>query len=454
MIVGGGISGLAAAGRLQELGRSVRLLEPDGRVGGVMRSERVEGFLFEHGPTSLMTNHREVFGLCERLGLAERRVDANRSARRRYLMKNGRLCPLPLGPIDFVRTTLWSGGAKLRLLAEPFIARNRSGEEESVGQFVTRRFGRELLDYGFDPFVSGVYAGDPAHLSMQSTFSRLVEWERRRGSVIRGALMSGRDRPRESERPMPRRLFSFKEGVAELPLAMGRLLGDAVRCGSRAIRLRPQGDGWLVEAEEAEGARQYGASAVMLAAPADGAAALLEPLAPEAARALGAVPYAPIAVVFFGFQRADVGHPLDGFGCLLPGREGSRLLGSLWSSTIFPDRAPAGMVAVTNYLGGAKRPELVERAESELAAIALEELRRWLGVTGAPRLTRVVRRPRAIPQYVIGHEARLRAIEQSLDKWPTLALIGNYLRGVSVPDCIVQARAAADRVAARLPGRS
>ena len=456
VVIGGGISGLAAAGRLRELGRSVLLLEQGDRIGGLMRSERVDGFLFEHGPTSLMTHHPEIFSLCERLGLADRQVDANRFARRRYLMKDGRLCPLPLGPIDFVRTGIWSAGAKLRLLAEPLIPRMRGDQEESVAQFVTRRLGRELLDYGFDPFVSGVYAGDPERLSMQSTFSRLVEWERERGSIVMGALstqMTGRRPKNASERPMKRQLFSFRDGVAELPSAMGRVLGEGLRTGSRVVRLQTQSDGWSVDVEEAGGARQYRAGAIMLASPAAAAAALLEPFAPQASRALESVPYAPIAVAFLGFRRADVGHPLDGFGCLLPRREGSQLLGSLWSSTIFPGRAPEGMVALTNYLGGAKRPEMIEREEAELVAVTLEELRRWLGVTGAPVLARVARWPRAIPQYVIGHAARLKAIEQSIEKWPTLTLIGNYLRGVSVPDCILQARAAADRVIATLPGR-
>ena len=451
IIIGGGISGLAAAHWLREQGCDVRLFEQGERAGGVMRSERVEGFLLEHGPTSLMTNHADVFHLCERLGLTDRQMEANRLAKRRYLMKNGRLRPLPLGLIPFVRTPLWSGRAKLRLLAEPFIPPYRGDQEESVAQFVARRFGRELLDYGFDPFVSGVYAGDPERLSMQSTFSRLVEWERSSGSVIKGALFGRRKRP-PAPPPMTRRLFSFKEGVAELPLAMARALGDSLQFKSRAVRLQPFNDGWRLDIEQAGSMRPYHARAVVLATPAAATAMLLEPLAPQASRALQAIAYAPIVIVFLGVQQQDVRHPLDGFGCLLPGREGSKLLGSLWSSTIFPGRAPEGMVALTNYVGGAKRPHLVEKSDDELIALTLEELRRWLGVSGAPRLARVVRWPRAIPQYTIGHADRLAAVEQGVAKWPTLALAGNYLRGVSVPDCIIQAKEMADRLAARLGG--
>jgi oxygen-dependent protoporphyrinogen oxidase len=256
--------------------------------------------------------------------------------------------------------------------------------------------------------------------------------------------------------------------MAELPLAIGRSLGDALRLKSRVDRIefhadaqptgeahQPAGEAqWSVDVMEEGRAQRYRARAVILASPAAATAGLLEPLAPQAAHALRAIPYAPIVIVGLGLARGDVGHPLDGFGCLLPGREGSRLLGSLWSSTIFPGRAPEGMVALTNYLAGAKRPELAKQSDAELIALTLEELRRWLGVTGAPRVTRVVRWPRAIPQYTLGHADRLAAVEQAVEKWPTLSLVGNYLRGVSVPDNIVQAKEAADRLADRLRGEA
>jgi oxygen-dependent protoporphyrinogen oxidase len=469
VVVGGGISGLAAAHRLRERGCSVILLEQGDRVGGVMRSERVGGFLFEHGPTSLMTNHPDVIRFCEAVGLTNRLVEANASSRRRFVMRDGRLLPLPQGLGAFLRTPIWSGGAKFRLLAEPFIRPYRGDGEESVAQFITRRFGREVLDYGFDPFVSGVYAGDPERLSMQSTFSRLVEWERQSGSVVRGVLFGRRAKPAAppAKSPLKRRFFSFQDGIGELPAAIGRTLGDAVRLHSRVSRITPSGDGWTIETVEPKGeqsnnpkgeqsnnpagnSRTYNARAVVLASPAPVTADLIEPLAPTAARALRGIAYAPIVIVGLGLRRADVSHPLDGFGCLLPGKEGCRLLGSLWSSTIFPGRSPEGMVTLTNYLGGAKRPELIDKSDDELTALTLEELRRWLGVTGSPQAVRIVRWPKAIPQYAIGHADRLAAIESGLEKWPTLVPAGNYLRGVSVPDCILQAQQLADRLAAKL----
>jgi len=455
VIVGGGISGLAAAYRLRERGCSVLLLEQSDRVGGVMRSERVGGFLFEHGPTSLMTNHPEIFRLCEAVGLSDRLVEANASARKRYVMRGGRLLPLPSGPGEFFLTPILSGGAKLRLLAEPFIRPHQGGREESVAQFIARRFGREVLDYGFDPFVSGVYAGDPDRLSMQSTFSRLVEWERQRGSVVKGILFGRRARGSNPSAgkpasPLKRRFFSFREGNGELPEAIGRQLGDSLRLHSRVGRISPVGTGWTIDVAESQEARRYDARAVVLASPAPAAADLIEPLEPSAARALRGIAYAPIVIVGLGCRREEVRHPLDGFGCLLPGREGRRLLGSLWSSTIFPGRAPDGMVTLTNYLGGAKRPEMIEKSDDELIALALDELRGWLGVTGLPQAARIIRWPKAIPQYTIGHAGRLAEIEAGLEKRPTLALAGNYLRGVSVPDCILQAQQLADRLAETL----
>ncbi|MBI3621258.1 MAG: protoporphyrinogen oxidase [Nitrospirae bacterium] len=478
-VVGGGISGLAAAYWLRERGCSIVLLEEGSRVGGVMRSERIGGFLFEHGPTSLMTNHPDVIRFflfehgptslmtnhpdvirfCEAVGLADRLVEANASSRRRYVMRDGRLLPLPQGLGAFLRTPIWSGAAKFRLLAEPFIPPYRGNGEESVAQFITRRFGREVLDYGFDPFVSGVYAGDPERLSMQSTFSRLVEWERKSGSVVKGVLFGRRARAAASpaKSPLKRRFFSFQDGVGELPAAIGRTLGDALRVNSRVSRITPAVNGWTVEVSEqgeAGGTRTYDAQAVVLASPAPVTADLIEPLAPTAARALRDIAYAPIVIVGLGLRRADVGHPLDGFGCLLPGKEGCRLLGSLWSSTIFPGRAPEGMVTLTNYLGGAKRPEVVDASDDELIALTMGELRRWLGVTGTPQAVQIVRWPRAIPQYTIGHADRVAAIEAGLEKWPTLVPAGNYLRGVSVPDCILQAQQLADRLVATLAKRS
>jgi len=464
IVIGGGISGLAAAYWLRKRGCKIVLLEQGDRVGGVMRSERVGGFLFEHGPTSLMTNHPDVMHFCDAVGLTDRLVEANPFSRRRYVMRGGRLLPLPSGPADFLRTPIWSGAAKLRLVAEPFIAPHRGDQEESVAQFISRRFGREVLEYGFDPFVSGVYAGDPERLSMQSTFSRLVEWEQKSGSVIKGILFGRRSNRHRADTPsagkpaspLKRRFFSFQDGVAELPLAIGRALGDAVRLNSRVDRVYPSGQlagqsgpsgsGWTVEVVETGGLRTYTAQAVVLAAPAPVTAGLVEPLAPAAGRALREIAYAPIVIVGLGFRRGDVGHPLDGFGCLLPGREGRRLLGSLWSSTIFPGRAPEGMVTLTNYLGGAKRPELIGKRDDELIALTLEELRTWLGVTGEPQAVKVVRWPQAIPQYTIGHAQRLAAIESGMEKWPTLVPAGNYLRGVSVPDCILQTRQVADRL--------
>ncbi len=432
-VIGGGISGLGVAYALARAGVPFRLIESAPTVGGMIRSERVDGFLIEHGPNSALNASIDVEAVITDLGLLPDRLFAAPTSRKRYIVKQNRLVPLPMGLIEFLRSPLWSGRAKARLLREPFAAPPPAGEE-SIAAFVTRRLGCEFLEYAADPFVSGVYAGDPERLSVQATFPKLAALERDHGGLIRGAL-AGIGKPR-APRPRQRGSYSFREGLGQLPAAISARLGESLWCHARVTALTRRRDGFSVEIERHHERTTLDTDRVVIATPADGAAALVRPLASELADELAAVEYAPIAVVVTAFDRTAVTHPLDGFGCLVPRLERRTLLGSLWNSSLFPGRAPEGAVLLSNFVGGARHAELIDRPDDELTRLVIEDLARLLGVTGRPTWTRVIRYRLAIPQYVIGHAARVDLIEHATARIPGLSLVGNYLRGVAVGDCL------------------
>jgi oxygen-dependent protoporphyrinogen oxidase len=418
---------------LHRAGISFRLIESAPTVGGMIRSERVDGFLIEHGPNSALNASVDVEHVIDDLGLLPDRVFAAPTSRKRYLVKHNHLVPIPIGPVDFLRTSLWSGRAKARLLIEPFAAAPHGGEE-SIASFVSRRLGPEFLEYAVDPFVSGVYAGDPWRLSVQATFPKLAALERNHGGLIRGAI-AGIRKPR-APRPNQRGIYSFRDGLGQLPAAISARLGESLWCGARATELARQGSGFRVEVDRGHERAAVDADQVVIATPADAAATLTRPFDAGLADELAAIEYAPVAVVATAFTRATVQHPLDGFGCLVPRLERRAILGSLWNSSLFPSRAPDGMVLLSNFVGGARHADLVDRSDEELTRLVAEDLERLLGVTGLPTWTRIIRYRRAIPQYVIGHAARVERIEQAIARIPGLSLVGNYLRGVAVGDCL------------------
>lgn len=435
VVIGGGISGLGVAYSLHRAGMPVRLLEADAEVGGVIRSIRADGFLIECGPNSALNNSLEVEGVIEQLGLLPDRVFALPTARKRFIVKQGTPIALPTSLWSFITTPLWTGRAKRRLFGELFAEPAPSGDE-SIADFVRRRVGPEFLEYAVDPFVSGVYAGDPEALSLAATFPRLAAFERDHGGLIRGAIARiGRSK---GPKPVRRGIYSFRDGMAALPRAIASRLGDALWVNTRADRIEPTGSGFRVHVDRGGVARKIEAARVVLATPAHAAAELLRALAPALAEDLAAIVYTPVGVVFTAFARSDVMHSLDGFGCLVPRCEQQTILGSLWSSSLFPGRSPGGVVALTNFVGGARHPGLADRSDAELVRSVCEDLARLLGVRSAPVSSRVIRHPRAIPQYLIGHPERVTRIQRAIEALPGLALAGNYLEGVAVGDCLAR----------------
>jgi oxygen-dependent protoporphyrinogen oxidase len=442
VVVGGGISGLTTAFHLARAGRRVAVLEASDRLGGAIRTHEDGAWRFEMGPNTVVENDESVGRLIREAGLEAEKIVALPSARRRYLYKGGRLVPLPGGPGGLLTTPLFPLSAKLRLLREPWIGKapgDAEETEESIAQFVRRRLGQPFLDYAVGPFVSGVYAGDPERLSVRWAVPKIHDLEQRHGSLIRGAL-AGRKGPAPGGA-----MISFRQGLEELPRALTRVLtremGD-VRTGVACRTVTRIERGFRIETS----AGPLEAARVVLAVPADAAASLLDAATAGASRLLGEIPYAPVVVVALGWRREAVGHPLDGFGFLAPRKEGLRTLGCLFPSEIFPGRAPAGHAALAAFAGGRTDPEIVGWDDERILATVLDELRGPLGLQGEPAFHRIHRWPRAIPQYEIGHGRfvdRAREIEGAL---PGLRLGGNFLGGISVPDCIRNAMAMAKEI--------
>jgi oxygen-dependent protoporphyrinogen oxidase len=442
VVIGAGLSGLVAAHTLHRRGVVVRVLESGERPGGVIASIRSEGFLHETAANSALDNQPAVGELIESLGLKNERLDVPAGARR-YVVRDGKPVVLPGSPPALVATRAFGLAGKLRLLCEPLVARGDPSREESIAEFALRRLGREVLDYAVDPFVSGVYAGDPARISASAAFPRLVALEREHGSLVRGQLAQARARGA----PARSRSFSFRAGMQCLTDALAAGL-PAIDYGARASSLRPRPDGgYALDVERAGGLRErLDADALVLAIPAYAASELARPAFAAAATVLDQVEYAPVAIVATGYARGDVAHPLDGFGMLVPSVERSDLLGTLFSSSLFPGRALPGQVLLTSFVGGARRPELAMADEGALATSVDAELARLLGA-GTPLWRRIVRWPRAIPQYTLGHGRRMAELDAALASEARLRLVGNWRGGVAVGDCIANARASAESLA-------
>jgi oxygen-dependent protoporphyrinogen oxidase len=447
IIIGAGIAGLVAANHLQRLGKSILLLESSDHAGGVIKSLEADGFLIERGPNSLRGT-TEFLDLLDELELQNELATGDAKAPA-YVYADGKLQAVPMSPPALLKTRLISTGAKFRLLGEPFIKARREAGEESVASFIERRLGAEILDRLVSPFVSGVYAGDVEQLSVQASFSRLPEFEAAGGSILRGAVRALRSAPRDKEKPKrslrPYRLCSFRRGLEELPRQLARRLGESFLTEARVTRISELKDATSAPrfaiAYEHQGNNQTAvAKTLVIATPAYAAASLLRDCAPEVAALVADVPYASLVSVPLGYREEQLARPLDGFGFLAPRSAGLRTLGSVWNSYLFPDRAPDGWVCLTNYIGGATDPEAITLSDEELIRTVHEDLQKVIGIKGEPRRLPISRHQRALPQYVLGHAARITAVEQALQNRQGLFLSGNYLRGISLGDSIKQAR--------------
>jgi oxygen-dependent protoporphyrinogen oxidase len=446
IVVGGGVAGLVAARALAQRGRSFVLLEASGRWGGVVHTEREAGFVLDGGPDSVLAQKPEAAALCRALGLGERLVPTNPDARTVYVLHGRRLHPMPDGMVLGVPTRLWplavSGlftvGGKLRMAMEPFVPRRTSDVDESIADFVERRLGRQAVERLGEPLLGGIHAGDPRQLSVQATFPRLLELERKHGSLVRGM--------REAARTSRGAAFlSLAGGMGELVDALAASVPASSRRLSvpvEAIR-RDGGDFVVSERESAWRGR-----ALILAVPAHRAAPMLRAFVPAAAAALATIRFASTATVLMGFRRHDLAHPLDGYGLVVPRTEGRRTLACTFVSTKLPGRAPEGHVLLRGFLGGVHDPAVVERDDLTLRQHFFDEMAPVLGLRGAPLFARVFRWPQATPQMEVGHRGRVAAAEAALAAVPGLYATSGGFRGAGLPDVIGDAERTAEAAAA------
>jgi oxygen-dependent protoporphyrinogen oxidase len=493
VIVGGGITGLAAAHRVRELdpAAQVTLIEGSPRLGGVLHTETVNGFLVERGPDNFITNVPMAVDLCRALGLENELLPTSERHRRAFVVRRGRLIPVPDGftlmtprrLMPILTTPLLSPWGKLRLLFEFFIPPRKSEEDESLADFARRRLGREVFERLVEPLVAGIYTADAEELSVQAALPQFVEMEREHDGLLRAAWTAAKkakeaeakaaklreavatsgESPPESALASPREaarseeprseggarygLFvALRHGMIQLVEALAHgLPPGAVRLNTRVERVAKHPAGgwglWLASQSQPLMVKR-----LILATPAYQTAKLLADFDAPLANELSEIPYAGSAVVNLGYRREQVAHPLDGFGFVVPSIERRPILAGSFSSVKYAGRAPEGHVLLRVFLGGAKHPSLVERSEADLRLIATNELAKLLGVSGEPIFCDVARWPRSMPQYHVGHLSRVSQIDRYLRPHFGLQLAGSYLRGVGIPQCIYSATRAAERV--------
>lgn len=445
IIVGAGISGLTCAHALKKSGQNVLLLEASARPGGMIQSIEESGYLFELGPQSF-SGTEPVFKLCDELGIADQLVEAPRRAPR-YILIDGKLVPIPLSPGAFLSSPLLSWRTKFSILSEALRTTKPSEFDESVAAFVRAKFTPELLDRVVGPLVSGIYAGDPEWLSLRAAFPKIYEAEKLSGSVIRGSLRLAKKNRAKSPQSRRPGLYSFRNGNETLIRALVSFLGDTLRCKTSVIgEIERDSTGFLLSVAGMQGTETLHAGKLVLATPAFAARELLLKIAPSAGSELFGVDYAGVAVVSHGYRQDQIGSNLQGFGFLIPRSAQLRTLGTVWNSSLFAGRAPAGHVLMTSFIGGAKAGSALTLPPDELSTIVHREVSRIVDIKGEPTTAKITPLCSAIPQYNVGHTKRLEAVKKELDQIPRLWVTGNYWQGPAIGVCVEHALAVADAI--------
>jgi protoporphyrinogen/coproporphyrinogen III oxidase len=455
-IIGAGITGLTAAFYLKRKGVPVTVYEAGARTGGVIRSSRQNGFLAESGPNTILETSPKISELIRDLNLESRRIYPSPDAKNRYVVRDKKPVAMPSSQAEFLTTKLFSARAKFALAREPFVPPRRDGVEESVAEFVLRRLNQEFLDRAVDPLVAGIYAGDPHKLSVRHAFPKLLEAEQKHGSLIKGQLFGASEQKSGEVSRRNAKMFSFDGGLQVLTDALATQLGNSLKLNTPVTKLLQAKDGWRVSTSSGEtehSAVIYCGTAHKLAALEIifGRVALPRSLEIGAAQqrrpteAFSEIRHPPVASVVLGFRREDVAHPLDGFGMLIPKIENFKILGTIFSSSLFPNRAPENFVTLTSYIGGERQPELASLPPEKLVELVCEDLRVLLGVKGKPAFQHTAFYPKAIPQYNVGYGRFKDLLDEIESKACGLFFAGHFRDGISLGDSIVSGGNAVER---------
>jgi oxygen-dependent protoporphyrinogen oxidase len=461
-VIGGGISGLAAAHRLRELdpAREIVLLEASDRLGGVLQTDRRDGYLIERSADMFTTREPWALDLCRRIGIADELLETNAQHRRAFVVRRGKLVPVPEGftlmspakvwPI--VTTPILSPLGKVRMALERFLPARRDVADESLASFVVRRFGRQTFDRLVQPLIGGIYTADPEKLSLAATLPQFLEYERQFGSVTGGMRSSA---PSKSSAKSPNSnlgsgarygmFLAPRDGMRRMIEAIAaRLPEGCVRLGSAVESVQRTGSGWQLQVRGAAEPEQF--DDLIVAAPAYACRELLAAVDEELAQLVGGIPHAGASVVMLGYHREQISHPLDGFGFVVPTIEKRQIIAAGFASIKFAGRAPEGSVLFRVFIGGALQPELAKLPDNDLKRMAHGELVKLLGIRGEPELSDVSRWLGVMPQYHVGHLEVVRKIHERVVAIPNFALAGNAYEGVGIPFCIHSGEVAAERI--------
>ena len=440
-VIGGGISGLTIAYLLMDKRPDidVTVYEADKRPGGKIWTEKADGYLCERGANGFLDNKPMTLELCESLGIEP--VRSNQNSKKRFIFSGGKLNALPESPASFIKSDLLSWPGKIRLIGE--LIAPKGPDDETVAAFITRRLGKEALEKLIDPMCSGVYAGDPYNMSMKSCFPRIKELEQEYGGLIRAMIKIRKERKNENVSAAPGgNLTSFYDGAQTITDSLARKIGERLRLNVPVQGISMDNGRYRIYTAD----NTADADIVVMASPAYASSGILKGMDIELSKILSTIPYPHVAVVCSGYKRENVTHPLNGFGFLVPHREGRKILGTLWDSSIFPNRASGDRVLLRTMIGGAKRPEMADLDDDNISDIVFNELKHLLGLKKDPDMLRVYRWDKAIPQYIPGHIDKLKLIDERLKKYPGLYLTGNAYRGIGINDCVKNGYEIADKI--------
>ncbi len=446
VVLGAGISGLAAAYWLHKEGKEVFILETKPAPGGAIESESANGYMFDKGPNSGLETTPLIAELAEAAEVKDEMVYANPKGDKRYILRDGILQPLPMGPKDFLTSKLFSPAAKLRLMAEPFIGKSKDGYYQSISQFVRRRLGQEFLDYAINPFVSGVYAGNPDDLSVKSAFPKLYRLEELYGGLIKGMIKGAKERKKSKEQSkQSAKMFSFKHGMQALPNAIAAKLKDNIEYDASIESVSKNGSSYKITYAQNGEKKSVETKVLISAMPAYVAAKAFEEMDGVLAKHMESIFYPPVMVAYVGYNKEAIGQKLDGFGFLIPEKEKQPFLGGIWSSVLFPNRAAEGTETFTLFIGGARSKEIINMKPDEIIKPALERFEKIMKINDKPAYLESKFWPKAIPQYNIGYIEHERYFESFENANKGIILSGNYRGGIALGDCVKNSRLVADK---------